>query len=265
MKTTLYYFSGTGNSLYLTKELASQLSEPELVPIASLNLEAAVYDPSERIGIISPLYFSGLPEIVLRFLEKLECPNKKHLFLLVNRGTEGMGGALRQAKRVLTKRKITLDAGYYLLMPDNYVRYLEIPDTKSQKRLFQKATNRLSHLADRIKVGEKTIEPEWLSFIYYFVYPSWKRHVNTADKRFLLDENCTGCGQCERICPVENIKMVDGRPQWQHECQECLACLHFCPAKAIQCGGKSKKHGRYHHPDVTAQEIASQRIKLQMK
>lgn len=265
MKTTLYYFSGTGNTLCLTKELATQLSDPEMIPIASLNLEDAIRDPNERIGIISPLYSSGLPEIVQRFLQKLECPNKKHLFLIVDRGTEGMGGALGQAKRILQRRKITLDSGYYILMPDNYVRYLQIPNERGQNRLFQNAMNRLTHLADRIKVGEKTIEAEWLSFIYFLVYPFWKRHVHKADKRFSLEATCTGCGQCERICPVENINMVEGRPQWQHNCQECLACLHFCPKQSIQCGGKSKQHGRYHHPAVTVQDIAAQRKKIEVK
>jgi ferredoxin len=70
-----------------------------------------------------------------------------------------------------------------------------------------------------------------------------------STRSFFADENCTGCGRCERICPVHTIK-VDGRPVWGKACTQCLACIHRCPERAIQFGKGTVKRGRYHHPEI---------------
>lgn len=61
---------------------------------------------------------------------------------------------------------------------------------------------------------------------------------------------CTGCGMCARSCPEAAIELVDGKPVWKKEkCAQCLACINRCPARAIQYGEKTKKQGRYVHPE----------------
>ncbi len=29
------------------------------------------------------------------------------------------------------------------------------------------------------------------------------------------DEAAAGCGLCEKVCPVDNIRLENGRPQWK--------------------------------------------------
>ncbi|PIU25867.1 MAG: hypothetical protein COZ07_10650 [Candidatus Infernicultor aquiphilus] len=38
--------------------------------------------------------------------------------------------------------------------------------------------------------------------------------IPLVDRSFQYDEKCNGCGICTRICPVNNIKMVENRPVW---------------------------------------------------
>ena len=90
-------------------------------------------------------------------------------------------------------------------------------------------------------------------FNYYFC-----RKVNNGDKNFYVDERCNYCEICKEVCPVKNIKIVDGKPQWQHKCQRCLACIHFCPQKSIQYGKKTVKRKRYHHPEIKVNDIINQ-------
>jgi ferredoxin len=81
-------------------------------------------------------------------------------------------------------------------------------------------------------------------------------------KRFYADEACRGCGQCVRVCLAGRITLADGRPRWDpaKPCLYCLACLHYCPAAAIQLKRtRSTRRGRYHHPAVSAEQIAAQR------
>jgi MinD superfamily P-loop ATPase len=54
------------------------------------------------------------------------------------------------------------------------------------------------------------------------------------DKSFWIDEKCNACGICATVCPCRNIRLDGaGRPTWSHQCEQCLACIQWCPRKAI--------------------------------
>ena len=55
-----------------------------------------------------------------------------------------------------------------------------------------------------------------------------------------------------------NIEMVNERPAWLHRCEQCFACLQWCPQEAIQYGKKTVKYPRYHHPEVTLKDMLEQ-------
>lgn len=47
-------------------------------------------------------------------------------------------------------------------------------------------------------------------------------------------ENCTGCGTCLEVCPVEAISLLSGKAVIDYEfCNSCLECAQVCPAEAI--------------------------------
>ena len=69
MKTTIYYFTGTGNSLKAAKDLCEKLNSCELTPIAKFLEMEDPESTSEKIGFFFPLYYSGLPKIVLDFVK----------------------------------------------------------------------------------------------------------------------------------------------------------------------------------------------------
>ncbi|NMB58820.1 MAG: 4Fe-4S binding protein, partial [Chloroflexi bacterium] len=75
------------------------------------------------------------------------------------------------------------------------------------------------------------------------------------DKAFTVDDSCTGCGTCEKICPVDDIQLVNGRPIWQHHCEQCFACLQWCPSQAIQFRNNTAGQKRYHHPRVSLHDM----------
>ena len=47
------------------------------------------------------------------------------------------------------------------------------------------------------------------------------------------EEKCVGCGSCESVCPVEAIKMENGKAKVSGDCIECGACVGECPVEAI--------------------------------
>ena len=77
------------------------------------------------------------------------------------------------------------------------------------------------------------------------VNPIFYRFFVKADA-FQVSDACTGCGQCVRNCPMNNISLRDRKPVWGRECTHCMACICYCPAKAIEYGKKSIGKPRYH-------------------
>jgi ferredoxin len=66
------------------------------------------------------------------------------------------------------------------------------------------------------------------------------------DKKFTVDPDvCIKCGKCEKVCPVDNIQGTP--PEWLHNgrCTSCLACYHYCPVHAINCGKRTRKRDQY--------------------
>ena len=69
------------------------------------------------------------------------------------------------------------------------------------------------------------------------------------DRGFCATGACTGCGRCAALCPLENIRLRDGRPVWNGNCTHCMACICACPAGAIEYGKASEGKPRYYLDD----------------
>ena len=72
----------------------------------------------------------------------------------------------------------------------------------------------------------------------------YKLHI--TDKPYRVTEDCVGCGQCEIICPLANIRLQEGRPTWGGNCTQCMACISICPKDAIEYGLKTRGKRRYY-------------------
>ena len=46
-------------------------------------------------------------------------------------------------------------------------------------------------------------------------------------------EECTACGACAEVCPVDAIKVEDVAVINKEECTSCGACVEECPVDAI--------------------------------
>lgn len=71
-----------------------------------------------------------------------------------------------------------------------------------------------------------------------------------ADNDYWVDDNCNNCRNCERICPRGNIKIKNGKPAWDHDCELCFACIQWCPQEAIQYQKGTQEITRSHHPEL---------------
>lgn len=261
MKTVIYFFSATGNSLVVARDLAQELGDTEVLPLTKA-LVAGNADTYDAVGVVFPVYMFGLPLIVADFLKNIRVKPGAYVFSVATLG--GLPGrALSLSREILKARGITLAAGFCVRMPGNYTPLYGAPDNAQQEQLFVREKSRVKEIVACVRELKSNIieeKPFLINFLLYkLLYRSGSRRIPRADQGFWLTEACDKHGICEKVCPVANIKLVDGRPQWLHHCQHCMACLQWCPVEAIQYKKSTAGRKRYHHPRVSAEDIMSQR------
>jgi ferredoxin len=259
MNTTLYVFTGTGNSLAAAEILAQQLGDTviESIPV-HMKKAGPIIPGTDRIGIIFPVHYSGVPLLVAEFIPRLSLTHVSCIFALATSG--GLGNfAILHLDRLLRENGTSLHAGWMVPMVDNYIPYGGAPDEAKQMELLNEADKKIKSIADSIKSGksEKPHFPLLSMILHYFLYPRFIRSLPGIDTRFHVDATCNGCGLCSQVCPAENIRIVDDRPVWQHHCLFCLACINLCPKEAIQLEEKHRKKRRYHNPAIPLKKLIS--------
>ncbi|WP_292364217.1 MULTISPECIES: EFR1 family ferrodoxin [unclassified Methanoculleus] len=263
MKTIIYYFTGTGNSLAAAKKIAASHGETEIVPIAAFrNITDEISPDAGRAGIVCPVYFAGLPAMVASFAERLDFASANYVFSVVTHGGGGGSAALRQLDGILKdKAGRGLDAGFAVSMPGNYILTYESPAGEKRDRLLAAADADLERIAGQIRQETRLKLPNSpvTRIVKALTYPRFRSHVHGDDRKFTVTEKCTSCGTCARLCPAGNIEMGGGRPVWNHRCELCCGCIHLCPVEAIQAGKGTEGRQRYRNPSVGIAELERQR------
>jgi ferredoxin len=259
MKTAIYYFSATGNSLAVAKDIAAGLGDVKIIPIIKA-LKNNIEQPFDVAGIVYPVYMFGLPLIIRDFLKQIKLKPQAYIFSVATLG--GLPGlAHTQAKEILKRRGLSLSAGFSIFMPGNYTPlYGAIPQEK-QEELFRKEKLRINTIVAAVKEQKRGIIEE-KPFIFNFLlnkllYKGGTKQIPLSGKNFWATDACIKCGLCAKICPVENIELVLGKPKWLTHCQHCMACLQWCPVEAIQYKKSTLGKKRYRNPSVTSQEIVN--------
>lgn len=251
MNNLIFYFTGTGNSLQIAENIADSLGGSEAISLAGYDLSAEV--EAERVGIVFPVYFWGIPKIVERFLKQLKIRKGAYVFAVANYGL-WPGKALDAAGKILEQRSIPLNSAFLIKMPDNYILWYGAKSEQTQNKLFEREKIKIKHIAEI--VGRKEDSPmEKSRYVIdrIFTNPvkrSAAKKYGTQDLKFSATESCVGCGLCEKICPVHNITLINQKPVWNHHCEVCLACIQRCPQKAIDYNHKTQNRTRYINPNV---------------
>ncbi len=263
MKTILYYFTGTGNSLAVAKAIADRLPDTELSPIPMhlLNGEKVHAPADANIGIVYPLYAMGLPKIVVRFFGILDLSEAGYVFSVVTEG--GTYGSPTNQIAALTKQSgHDLNAAWWIQMPNNYIPLSGPPAKDTQKIIREDALRKVAVLVEAVNKRS----PRYIDFnltgklLRMILYKGFIGRISEFDKKFVVSTNCNGCQICVSVCPVNNIRALPkGQKEWLHHCEGCLACLQFCPVEAISRGGKTDDRPRYHHPNVTIADMLAQK------
>ncbi|WP_213505197.1 EFR1 family ferrodoxin [Paenibacillus faecis] len=261
----IFYFSGTGNSLFIAQELHKSFPEATVVPI----IQVTDYSiKADVVGFVFPVHAFTMPAPVKYFLEKINLEQPSYLFAIATRGGSPCH-VFRDMDRLLQKKERALNAHWFIDMPNNFCHIADTPDQALIERLCAEARVKLEPIAaaigNREEVhatnSEKSFWRKKLLFPALSVVLRKTDYLHT-DKKFYADDRCIGCGLCTKVCLSGKIEQQEGRPVWKEEteCYFCFACINYCPRQAIQIRKtKSMTKGRYRHPLYTAHDIARQK------
>lgn len=281
MSTEIYYFSGTGNSLLIAKELQKRIDGSRLIPIVSLLDKKAVQTKGKTVGFVFPVHALTIPIAVKKFIRRTDFTSAEYLFAVATReGTIFRG--FEKMNRLLGKKKKQLSAHFILNMYNNESRHegYKVPTEEDLELLKEAAFKKLDSIQEVVRNQWISREKDTEYLVGFDHHPvtnfllektvlagmDISEYIGGVNY-FYRDSRCTGCGICERVCLSRKIKMMDGKPFWQKKilCYMCFACLNYCPAKSVQIkdipGVKSysAENGRYPHPYATIKDISVQK------
>jgi len=274
LSTEIYYFSGTGNSLAVARNISAEMNG-KVISITSVMDKDTITTDADVIGIIFPVYnavFEGMPLMVKRFANKLDNIGSKYIFAVcTSKGWPRV--TISKLGEIVKAHGGKLSAGFSVTMPDN-----SNPSTKEeQRKLFNNSKKKLETINQYLK-ARKSGRFENTLFFNLIMVPfmsmgekatfklynklanstdlSYDELLPLSDRSFISDDKCNGCGICAKICPANDIEMINNRPVWQNHCESCLACVNWCPEKAIH-GGIiiDKTSTGYHHPDIKLSDM----------
>lgn len=101
--TAIYYFSGTGNSYAVARDISEKL-DGEMIPIAKLEASENIRVSENILGLVFPDYHSSLPNIVKRFVNKLDI-QETYVFGVCTYGSADPGLTIMNLKEAIKNDK----------------------------------------------------------------------------------------------------------------------------------------------------------------
>ena len=255
----IIYFSGTGNSRYIAPGMAEKLDD-KLV-------DAGVYIKNRKKGkfysdkpwiFVAPTYCWRLPRIFEKFIRKSVFSGSETAYFVMTCGEE-IGNAGEGILSLCRNKGFDYKGVLEVKMPENYIALFNVPDEKTSEEIIGRAEKVVGEGIGWIQNGQafpkqKTGRVDrWKSgivndFYYKFIVKA---------KPFYATDACISCGKCAESCSLNNISIVNGKPEWGERCTHCMACICGCPVEAVEYGRRTRGKRRYMCRDFAEKNAAN--------
>jgi len=258
----ILYFSGTGNSLAIARQLAERLNEP-LLPL----IEAVGQDLTneKRIGLVFPTYDFNLPPAMPEMLSRLNISPRSYVFTVITCGSMA-GNCVWVLRRILREKGIELAYSHKVSVPDNSaLAFGRNPNNQLGK--FEHVPARMEQIVSELQAESHVLHYSWFSLLSWLLgRPAVERGMIHYLGPKVNPDKCIGCNTCVRVCPMNNIRLIEREEPMANSqkptaliadrCTVCLACVHVCPQQAISTNGREAlKERQYRHPQIKLKDL----------
>ena len=254
-KRLVFYFTATGNSLFVAKQLSdAPLSIPQELKKTDLVYEA------DEIGFVFPDYAAAAPVIVQEFVAKgtFKAP---YIFSVITFGNASVNVA-EWWDEYAKGKGIVNNYIQPILMVDNY---LPVFDMNQQMAIDKHVDENLARILEDIGAHKNVIAPSEMGMFSKDILKQMQdQHFSMTAERLLelKPDRCVECMTCEKVCPHKNFRLGNNGLEFSGKCEYCLACVHACPQKALTLKsnwpgmpGERNPEARYRHPEISLNEI----------
>lgn len=273
-KRLVFYFTGTGNCLYVARQLADDntelLSIPQLMNQKDLNFEA------DEIGLVYPIYGHMPPYMVRQFLKKAKL-KAGYTFAILTFGARKCN-AVEILDGITRKASYRFDYISTLIMVDNWLPNF---DMSEQMKMDKHIPENLAAIKNDINGHKHWMQPvsqeerdQHAGFMAYSELDPEVGFLKRSEKYFVVTDRCIGCGICTDVCPRGNYSQTANGVKNDGDCEFCFACIHNCPQKAIKfakvaddpllVNGEMNSEARYRNQHVSLMDIKRANSKTRM-
>lgn len=268
----LLYFSGTGNTEYVSKEIQKLLS-PKGQECQILSCDKVWTDSGRSPGrkgdaklaaetlnkflgnadiliIAYPTYASDIPKPLDELISILPERNGMGLAVISTCTMTGGDCCLLPAKK-LKRKGYGLILASYVKMPNNIkllpFNYPPIKNGNELNEYYESVHKILDNIIQALLSGKKIIKGRGpFSRILGCVQRFSERFIGRYFyKHMFATANCIKCKMCVSSCPMGNITFEHGYSEFGADCCFCLRCYSFCPVSAIQITEKTRDIEKY--------------------
>ena len=245
----IFVYSSTGNSLQLAEAIADRLSDDvtDILDVPDGVVDATSYD---RIGFVAPVYYFNIPLIMREFVDRMKVREGQKVFMVFTCGSipDHVCG---KAKKFFSKRGMDLTHVFTYVMPENYIAVFPPLDDATRDRVLARVPRYVSEVVDALNGPPVEISSKKGAFGLLTLFGDTAYDLMRKTKGFRVDDGCTSCGLCARVCPDSAIEIGDSGPVWvKRKCWHCMACINRCPQSVIQYKRRTEKRARYVNPYV---------------
>lgn len=264
-KRVVLYFTGTGNCLYVARQLAGK--EGEILSIPQLMRKKQFEIEADEIGLVYPIYGHMPPYMVREFIKKAQLKAEYKFAVL----TYGM----RKCNAVEIWDGISRKAGNVfdyigtIVMVDNWLPNFDMNEQmKIVKHIPENLAKITSDLSNRRRWHEPVTQEEREQHEGFMSLSGLDPEVGflmKADRSFRVTDDCIRCGICTYVCPRGNYQLTGQGVKMQGDCEFCFACIQNCPQRAIQFkknedgtwpdGSEKNPNARYRNENVSLMEL----------
>ncbi|MBQ9173739.1 MAG: EFR1 family ferrodoxin [Bacteroidales bacterium] len=261
-KRIVFYFTGTGNSLYVARQIAGEGNEP-LSIAQEINNPNPVYEADE-IGIVYPVYAHIAPAIVQDFLAKATL-KADYLFAVATYGA-AHGSAVELWDEYAKSKGYNFNYISTILMVDNYLPVFDMNEQMAMDKHIPENLERImGEINQHLDYHEPVTDQDRQThegFMQMTGMDRAKPFLLLAENQFTVTDACISCAICTTVCPHKSWHIED-KAVPKGTCETCYACIHNCPQKAIklrQPEGQSwpaerNPEARYRNSNVTLGDI----------
>jgi len=247
MKVAMFYFSGTGNTWWVTNKLRQALEEcgwnvtTHSIESIAPNAVAELVGSADVVGFGYPVYGSDVPPIMKDFMRRLPVVDAKTTLVYCTQFLWSGDGA-RAGGALIARFGYQVAWAEHFFMPSNVtVPIFPFPFYTNSRAVvgcfLRHAAGRVARMAANMLAGRcyrrgYNLVSLGLGAVQRIPY---RRFIEPRRNDVSVDRGkCTSCQHCLSLCPMENLAWTSQGVSANGRCTFCLRCYNFCPVGAIK-------------------------------